>query len=104
MTLVLIALCSFLVSVVSSSLRQSLLSLQSQHAAELASSGSPHVSPMKSMINLGSEFYAKAVVYGRSAHCALGNDASVHFDDRVLTVLVVLRCAGLWCVWLGAQS
>jgi hypothetical protein len=46
----------------SSALRQSLLSLQAQHAAERAANPDGHIARMKSMINLGSEFYVKAVV------------------------------------------
>lgn len=44
----------------SSALRQSLLALQTQHESQLASTGS--IAHQKSMINLGSEFYARAVV------------------------------------------
>lgn len=47
---------------VSSALRQSLLSLQSQQAAELEASNTQYVAQMKTMVNLGSEFYMKAVV------------------------------------------
>jgi hypothetical protein len=46
----------------SSSLRQSLLSLDSQHALQRTTNPGGHVDRMKSMINIGGEFYAKAVV------------------------------------------
>lgn len=54
-------LCS--VRPVSSALRQSLQALQAQHEAQLAATGV--IARQKSMINLGSEFYARAVVYVR---------------------------------------
>lgn len=43
-------------------LRQSLLTLQGQHAAERAAQPDVAIARMKSMLNLGSEFYVKAVV------------------------------------------
>ena len=60
----------FLSDYFSSSLRQSILALQSQHEAERQEKSHTHIAPMKTMVNIGSEFYMKAVVSGESRKCA----------------------------------